>query len=143
MSNYTQIILNSDGLTSVGTSSNYTVTLSNTITLNAFSKWEVAVQSASYSTPNPYVNKAIYIECDLADFSYVDGDKKRIVYKTSINHPTPLEYEQTHVIPQTLNWVKMTTISFNTINIKIEDSEGVAVPAGFPSSVTLSIRAVQ
>jgi hypothetical protein len=142
MSNYAQLVLNSDGVSAIGTASNYTTTLSNRITLNAFSTWEVAVQSATFSTPNPYTNKSVLIECNLADFSYINNDRKKIVLKTNMNHSTPLENELTHVIPQTLNWVKMTTIDFNTINIKIEDSEGVAVPNTYPSSVTLVIRVV-
>lgn len=142
MSNYAQLVLNSDGESSVGTASNYTTTLSNKITLNAFSTWEVAVQSATFSTPDPYTNKSVLIECNLVDFSYINNDRKQIVLKTNMNHSTPLENELTHVIPQTLNFVKMTTVEFNTINIKIEDSSGVAIPNTYPASVTLVIRVV-
>ena len=142
MSSITQLILNSDSVGATGVPSNFTTTLANTLNLNAFAHWEIAVLSATYSTPNPYTNKAIYIECDLADYSFVGNDRKRVVFKTNQDHPTPLENELTHILPKTPTWVKMTTLAFNTINIKIEDSDGVAVPNLKPSSVTLSIRSV-
>jgi len=143
MSSYTQLVLNSDGLTSTGSSYDFTTTLSNTITLNAFNKWEVAVVSLTFPTPNPYTNKAIYVECNLVDFSYVDGTKRQLVYKTNMNHETPLENELTHVTPINLSYVRLTNVSFNSVNIKIQDSDGNDIPNTHPSSVTLSIRSTQ
>ena len=141
MTNFTQIILNSDDALATGTSSNFTTTLANKITLNAFQKWEVALLSASFPTPDPYTNKAITIECDLAEFSFVGSERKRVVFKTNQHLETKLQNEITHVIPLTVNYVKLTTVSFNTINIKIEDIDGVAVPTdGLPSTVTIGIR---
>jgi hypothetical protein len=140
MTNFAQIILNSDDASATGTSANYTTTLANTITLNAFQKWEIALLSATFSTPNPYTNKAITIECDLADFSFIGSERKRVIFKTNQHLQTPLQNEITHVIPLSVNWVKLTTVSFNTISIKIEDIDGLAIPTEFPSSVTLNIR---
>lgn len=136
------IVLNSDDDNSVGNSSNFTTTLANEVILNAFNSWEVAVLAVSYPTANPYTNKAIYVESDIADFSYVGGNKKKIIFKTTQNQTTPLESEMTHIIPQTPNWIKMSKTKFSDINIKIVDSEDVYVPITQPSSVTLSIRRV-
>jgi hypothetical protein len=140
MTNFTQIILNSDDALATGTSANFTTTLANKITLNAFQNWEVALLSASFPTPEIYTNKAITIECDLAEFSFVGSERKRVVFKTNQHLQTKLQNEITHVIPLTVNYVKLTTVSFNTINIKIEDIDGLAVPTGLPSTVTIGIR---
>lgn len=136
----TQIILNSDDASATGTPSNYTTTLANTITLNGFQRFEIALLSASFGTPEPRTNKPIFIECDLCDFSNLGGSRRRLLFKTNQNIETALQNEITHVIPLTPNFVRLEKVVFNTINIKIVDSDGAELPEDIPSSVTISIK---
>lgn len=134
------VVLNSnDG---VGSNSDFTVTLSNTINLNDNESYECAVINAAYETCEPYTNKQVLFFCDLVEYSYVGSSLEQLVDKTNFTQPTILEKPIVHFENQVKTWFKLSLKHFNTIRIQVKDEAGTSIPAGY-SSVMLEIRQIQ
>ena len=136
------IVLNSDDAAAVGSNSDYTTTLANTINLNDNYTYECCVVNGAYETCTPYTNKQVYFYCDLVEFSYNGGSLEQIVNKTNFHQPTVLEKPIVHFENQVKTWFKMSKKHFNTIRIQVKDENATPIPSGY-SSVMLEIRQIQ
>ena len=138
------LVLNSDdnGVLEGGTSGDYTTTLATPFTLNRNLKWEVALVSATYPTPEPFEDKDILISCDIAPFSFFGSGLKKFIFKSDFPHTTKLANELTRVSVKNLTYFPLSKLEFSNIQVTIQDVEGTPIVSDLASSVTLVIRSV-
>jgi hypothetical protein len=139
------LVLSSDNENSTGDASAFTQVLGQPLLLNNNANYEVCLVDFECPTPNPYTNKPVHITADICVMSDVNGSLERLVGRSMVDMPTPLEKEQLKVKSSTPEWVRLSKTSFENVSITIKDDSDVSVPVGSGkrSSLTLSIRAVQ
>ena len=139
------IVLSSDNANSTGNASAFTQVLGEPIKLNSNAYYEVCLVDFECPTPNPYTNKPLHIIADICVMSDVNGSLERLVGRSMIDMPTPLEKGEVKVKSATPEWVRLTKTTFENVSITIKDDSGISVPVGDGkrSSLTLCIRVVQ
>lgn len=142
MSSSIYLVLNSDdvGVLAGSTSGDYTTTLATQFNLNRNQKWEVALVSATYPTPEPFVDKDILISCDIVSFSFFGSGLKKFIFKSDFPHTTKLANQLTRVSVKELTYFPLSKLQFSTVQATIEDTDGNPIVSDLPSSITLAIR---
>ena len=134
------ITLPSGDINATGTASNYTIPMPQPVNLNYNAYYEVALIDLSFSNPGNTGN-SIFILCDLVDYSIVGSSKVQILYKTEpmVQSSTSLPVYYMKEDGSLVQWRKLYKNSFNSINVRIQDSTGAPIPNGPSNFATITI----
>ena len=133
------LTLPSGDVNAIGDASNYTIPLPQPINLPYEGFFECALVDISFS--NPGGNNSVFILCDLVDYSIVGSSKVQILYKTEPmkQTPTALPIFYYNEVGSVVQWRKLYKNSFNSINVRIQQSTGVPIPNTATDFATLTI----
>jgi hypothetical protein len=138
------ITLPSGDVNAIGDASNYSITLPQPINLNHSGLYEVALIDVSFSNPGNTQN-SVYILCDLVDYSVVGSSKVQILYKTEpmLETTTSKSIYYMKEDGSLVQWRKLYKNSFNSINVRLQESTGTPIPNTHFSTVTIVIKRVR
>lgn len=145
MGDYEQIItLPSGDVNAIGNSSNYTIQLPQPINLPPNGYFEIALIDASFSNPGNTQN-SVYILSDIVDYSIVGSSKVQILYKTEpmLKSTTELTMYYMKEDGSLVQWRPLYKNSFNSINVRIQQSNGTPVPSTHFSTITIAIKRIR
>ena len=145
MGDYETIItLPSGDVNAIGNSSNYTIQLPQPINLPPNGYFEIALIDASFSNPGNTQN-SIYILSDIVDYSIVGSSKVQILYKTEpmLKSTTELTMYYMKEDGSLVQWRPLYKNSFNSINVRIQQSNGTPVPSTHFSTITIAIKRIR
>lgn len=145
MGDYETIItLPSGDVNSIGDASNYTIQLPQPINLAPNGYYEIALIDASFSNPGNTQN-SVYILSDIVDFSIVGSSKVQIVYKTEPMLKSTTELTMYYMLEKgsLVQWRPLYKNSFNSINVRIQQSNGTPVPSTHFSTITIAIKRIR
>jgi len=138
------ITLPSGDPNSTGNAANFTVPMPQPINLDPRGKYEAALIDVSFSNSGNTGN-SVFILCDLVDFSIVGSSKVQILYKTEpmIQTTTALPVYYMKEEGSLVQWRPLYKNSFNSINVKIQQSTGVPIPLTNFSTLTIVIKRIR
>jgi len=134
------ITLPSGDILATGNASNYTIPMPQPINLPHNGEFEVAVIDLSFSNPGNN-SKSIYVLSDIVDYSIVGSSKVQIIYKTEpmSQSSTVLPIYYMKEVGSIVQWRKLYKNSFNSINVRLQDSTGTPIPNGANDFATVTI----
>lgn len=142
MSNDYEMILTlpSGDINATGNASNFTIPMPQPVNLDYNGQYEVALIDVSFSNPGNTGN-SIFVLCDLVDYSVVGSSKVQILYKTEpmVQTATSLPIYYMKEEGSLVQWRKLYKNSFNSINVRIQDSTGEPIPNSPSNFATLTI----
>jgi hypothetical protein len=134
------ITLPSGDINAIGDASNFTIPMPQPINLDYNAYYEVAIIDISFSNPGN-TSKSIYVLSDIVDYSIVGSSKVQILYKTEPMTQTatslPIYYMKED--GSLVQWRKLYKNSFNSINVRLQDSTGSPIPNGATDFATVTI----
>ena len=138
------ITLPSGDPNSIGNAGNYTIPMPQPVNLEHNAYYEVALVDVSFSNPGNTQN-SVYILCDLVDYSIVGSSKVQILYKTEplLQTTTALPIYYMKEEGSLVQWRKIYKNSFNSINVRIQQSTGAPIPNTYFSTLTIAIKRVR
>jgi hypothetical protein len=146
MSNDYEMILTlpSGDVNALGNAGNYIIPLAQPVNLDHSGLYEVALIDISFSNPGNTQN-SVYVLCDLVDYSVVGSTKVQILYKTEpmLQTTTGLPIYYMKEDGSLVQWRKLYKNSFNSINIRIQESTGTPIPNTHFSTVTIVIKRIR
>lgn len=138
------ITLPSGDQNAIGDASNFTIPMPQPINLPHEGLYEVALIDVSFTNPGKTQN-SVYILCDLVDYSIVGSTKVQILYKTEpmIDTDAALPIYYMKEDGSLVQWRKIYKNSFNSINVRIQESTGAPIPNTYFSTVTIVIKRIR